>query len=491
MSIRILLADDHQMVRKGLRALLEREPGLEVVAEAGNGQTTMRLARDLAPAVVIMDLAMPDVNGLDIIREVAAAAPGVKIVALSMHADRRLVVNVLKAGAAGYLLKDCAFEELARAIREVMGHKAYISPGLSDLVLQDYLEALRESEARFRTIFQDATIGMALVDLDGRIVESNPALQKMLGYTREDLHFKPFYEFTPEEDAQRCLSYFQEMAEGKRPSFQMEKSFVRKNGRQGWGRLTVSPFRDDRKELRFAIGMVEDITEQKHSEEEIRSYQEQLRSMASDLSLTEEHERRRLATELHDRVGQILALIQIKLGGLRESASPTHLAAPLDEIRRLLEQSIRFTRSLTFELSPPILYDLGFEAAVEWLADTMHEQYGIPIQVHRNGYPPQPLSDEIRVLLFQAVRELLVNVMKHAKARQVQISMAKEGKNLKVTVGDDGVGLGPSPETAFPGAQGFGLFSIRERLKYLGGQLEVLSGPGQGTQVALMVPLRY
>lgn len=491
MSIRILLADDHQIMRNGLRTLLDKEPDLEVVAEAGNAQTTMRLARDLAPEVVIMDLAMPDVNGLDVIREVAAASPSVKIVGMSIHSDRRLAVNVLKAGAAGYLLKDCAFEELARAIREVVCHKTYISQGLSDLVVQDYLEALRESEARFRTIFKDATIGMALVDLDGYIVESNPALQKMLGYSREELHYKPFYEFTPEEDAQRCLNYFQEMVEGKRASFQMEKAFVRKNGRMGWGRLTVSPFRDDRKELRFAIGMVEDITEQKQSEEEIRSYQEQLRSMASDLSLTGEHERRRLATELHDQVGQILALIQIKLGGLRESVSSTHLAAPLDEIRRLLEQSIRFTRSLTFELSPPILYDLGFEAAVEWLADLMHEQYGIPIQVNRDGYPPQPLNDDIRVLLFQAVRELLVNVVKHAKARQVQISMAKEGKNLKVVVGDDGVGFAPSPGNDFPGPQGFGLFSIRERLKYLGGQLEMLSGLGQGTQVALMVPLRY
>jgi signal transduction histidine kinase len=121
----------------------------------------------------------------------------------------------------------------------------------------------------------------------------------------------------------------------------------------------------------------------------------------------------------------------------------------------------------------------------------MHEQYGIPIQVHRNGHPPYPLSDEIRVLLFQAVRELLVNVMKHAKARQVQISMAKEGKNLKVTVDDDGVGLDHDAAQSPTGVQGFGLFSIRERLKYLGGQLEVLSGLGQGTQVALVVPLRY
>jgi len=485
MSIRILLADDHQMLRQGLRTLLEREPDLEIAAEAGNCQAAVRLTKQLAPAVVIIDMAMADSNGLEVIREITTASPGVKIIVLSNHSDRRLVVNVLKAGAAGFLLKDCAFEELARAIREVAARKAYISQGLSDLVVQDYLEALRESEARFRTIFEDAPLGMALVALDGLVVESNPALQKMLGYTREELRHKPFYNFTGEEDAQRCLDYFQEMLRGQRASFRMEKPFIRPDGSRAWGLLSVSPFRDDAEQLRYAIGMVEDITEQKKNEEDIRSYQEQLRSLASDLSLTEENERRRLATELHDQVGQILALAQIKLGALRESVSTTHLAAPLEEIRRLLEQSIRFTRSLTFELSPPILYDLGFEAAVEWLADMMEEQQGLHIQINRNGYPPQPLNEEIRVLLFQAVRELLVNVVKHAQASQVQIAIAKEGKYLKVTVSDDGVGLSPDV------SHGFGLFSIRERLKYLGGQLEVLSAPGQGAQVALMVPLKY
>lgn len=489
MSIRILLADEHQMIRQGLRTLLENEPDLEV-AEAGNGQAVMRLAKELAPAMVILDLALPDINGLDLIRELTGASPGVKIIAMSNHSDRRLVVNVLKSGAAGYLLKDCAFEELTRAVREVASHRAYISPDLSDLVIQDYLGALRESEARFRTIFEDATIGMALVDLDGLIVESNPSLQRMLGYSREELRHKSFYHFTPAEDAQRCLKFFQEMVEGKRASFQIDKPFVRRDGRMAWGRLTVSPFRGDKEHLRFAIGMVQDITEQKKSEEEIRSYQEQLRSLASELSLTEEHERRRLATELHDQVGQILALVQIKLGALRASASAANLTAPLDEIRRLLEQSIRYTRSLTFELSPPILYDLGFEAAVEWLADTMHEQHGIPIQVQRNGYPTHPLSDEIRVIVFQAVRELLANVVKYAKASQVKISLAKENKHLKVMVGDNGVGLDTAPEADINEPRGFGLFSIRERLKYLGGKLEVLSGQGQGTQVALMVPLR-
>jgi PAS domain S-box-containing protein len=490
MAIRILLADDHKIMRQGLHALLEREPDMEVVSEAGDAGATVQMARELSPEVVVMDLAMPGLNGNDIVREVITASPGVKVIALSMHSDRRLVVNVLKSGASGFLLKDCAFEELALAIRTVQGHKTYISPGISDIVVQDYLEALRESEARFRTIFAHATIGMALVDLDGRIVESNPALQEMLGVSREQMYNRVFHDFTGSADAERCTTLFKDLVTGKRPSFQVEKEFTRQDGRRGWGRLTVSPFRVETGDLRFAIAMVEDITDQKQAEAEISTYQEQLRSMASDLSLAEERERRRLATELHDHVGQILALAQIKLGALRESANSNALLAPMDEIRRLIEQTIQYTRSLTFELSPPILYDLGFEAAVEWLADTVREQHGILIQVSNDAHH-KPMNDEFRVLLFQAVRELLFNVVKHAKALVVKVSLNREGMNLRVQVADDGVGLGIDPKSAAAAAQGFGLFSIRERLKHLGGNMEVESEPGRGTQVTLTVPLKY
>jgi len=488
MGIRILLADDYQIARQGLRALLEREPDLEVVAEAENGQTAVRLTRELSPEVAILDLSLPDLQGVELVRQVLTAAPGVRVLAVSMHVDRRFAVNILKAGALGYLLKDCAFEELVQAIRAVVAHKNFISAGLSGLVFQDYMEAIRESETRFRAIFESATIGIALVDRDGRIIESNPALQGLLGYSQEELRHQLFTSFTQPADESRCKELFQELVAGKRDSMQMEKRYVRRDGQVAWGHLTVSPFRGAEDEHQFAIGMVEDVTSRKQAEAEIRTYQQQLRSMASELSLTEERERRRLATELHDHVGQILALAQIKLGALKESAGSTALAGPMDEIRRLIEQTIQYTRSLTFELSPPILYDLGFEAAVEWLAEMMQEQHGLRIEVQTDK-GPKPLDDEIRVLLFQAVRELLVNVIKHAQATRVRVGIGREGTSLRIKVEDNGVGLPVSLDAPLAG-RGFGLFSIRERLKYLGGHLEAESEPGQGTRVSLVVPLK-
>ena len=139
MITKVLIADDHQIVRQGLRNLLEKEPDLKVVAEAEDGRSTVRLARELQPGVIIMDVAMPDMNGIEATRQIVSELPRVKVIALSMYADRRFVVNMLKAGASGYLLKDCAFEELSRAIRAVQAHKTYLSPGVSDILVKDYM----------------------------------------------------------------------------------------------------------------------------------------------------------------------------------------------------------------------------------------------------------------------------------------------------------------------------------------------------------------
>jgi PAS domain S-box-containing protein len=490
MTIEILLADDQKIVRQGLRALLEREADLQVVGEAATGPMMLQQLRELTPDLVLLDLALPELNGVEAIRQILATSPQAKIIALSIYADRRFVVNILKAGASGYLLKDCAFEELLQAIQAVQASKTYISPGLSDIVLQDYIEALRESEARFRAIFEGTTIGIALVDQDGRIIESNPALQRILDYSLTELLHQSFTGFILLEDAPRCQAIFRELMERKRQSYQAEKKYLCRDGRTAWGRLTVSSFQGVKAADHFAICLLEDITERKQAEKEIRTYQEQLRSVASELSLTEERERRRLATDLHDHVGQILALAQIQLGALRESAASTQLAAPMDEVRRLIEHTIQYTRSLTFELSPPILYDLGFEAAVEWLAELIQTQHGITIKVQADR-SAKPLNDEIRVILFQTVRELLVNVVKHNYAKNIRVFIARDDSTLQVRIEDDGLGLGTPSEVSVDAPSGFGFFSIQERLKYLGGHLEVESEQGWGSRVTLRVPLKY
>ncbi|MFZ5447207.1 MAG: response regulator [Thermodesulfobacteriota bacterium] len=137
--IKIVLADDHQIVRHGLRSLLAAEPDMEVVGEADNGRAVVRLVQEKSPQVVIMDISMPDLNGIEATRQILSEIPGIKVIALSMHSDSLFVLNMFKAGASGYLLKDCALEELVKAVRTVLNRKIYLSPGISDIVIKDFV----------------------------------------------------------------------------------------------------------------------------------------------------------------------------------------------------------------------------------------------------------------------------------------------------------------------------------------------------------------
>lgn len=219
-------------------------------------------------------------------------------------------------------------------------------------------------------------------------------------------------------------------------------------------------------------------------------YQEELRSLSSELSLAEERERRRIATDLHDRVGQALAVSKMKLGALRETGAGAGMVERIDDIRNLIEHAIQETRSLIFEISSPILYELGFEAAVSWLAEEMEKQHAI-VSRHRDDGHPKPLDDDIRVLLFQAVNELLINVAKHSRAHQVEITTERDGGRIRVVVEDNGVGWEPAEVRSRWGKnEGFGLFSIRERLKHVDGRIDVESRPGIGTRISVTAPLR-
>lgn len=147
MSTKILLADDHQIMREGLLALLEREPGLEVVGQAADGRAAVRLARELSPQVVVMDVTMPDLNGIDATRQILEENRQIKVVALSMHADRRFVKGMLQAGASAYLLKHSASQELIKAIKLVMNNRVYLSPEVAGVVVEDYKAPTPDSSA--------------------------------------------------------------------------------------------------------------------------------------------------------------------------------------------------------------------------------------------------------------------------------------------------------------------------------------------------------
>ena len=152
MRTKLLLVDDHKIMRHGIRSLLEKETGMEVLEETNNGRTAIELSRNLSPDVIIMDIAMHDLNGIEATRQITTELPEVKVIMLSMHSDRQMVTDALQAGASGYLLKDCEFEELVRAIETVVSNRTYLSPEIADILVENFVRKSSPSESSASSI---------------------------------------------------------------------------------------------------------------------------------------------------------------------------------------------------------------------------------------------------------------------------------------------------------------------------------------------------
>jgi signal transduction histidine kinase len=238
------------------------------------------------------------------------------------------------------------------------------------------------------------------------------------------------------------------------------------------------------------IELRKELAKRQIAEKELLKHQNQLVALNHALSLVEEKQRRKTATYLHDNIGQALSLAIFKIRSLQESDPAKNVKKELAEIKDIVAQTNQRTRSLTFEISPPVLYELGLEPAIEWLVGQFQRQHGITCSFKDDG-ASKHLTDEARILLFQAVRELLINVSKHAHAQTVRVSTARDGNVICISVEDDGIGFNPeSLGKKIARNEGFGLFNIKERLRHLGGELKVSASKGQGTSIMLIAPIK-
>jgi len=375
-------------------------------------------------------------------------------------------------------------------------------------------EVLRRSRERFRRAFTDSPDGVATIDLpEGRYVEVNRRFTVVTGHAFPALCGRSFAAIPLWEGEPRQETLLDEVKRTG-PALERPITLVPRSGEKQAARLSAMVMRLEERPLLLLVirpvgelRRVEAALEKSESRyrdlcKQMLTYQKKLQSLASELSLVEERERRAIATDLHDRIGQTLTVIRMKLHEARQLAAAPQTSpavAPetvakavrlLDDLGDLVRQTIRDTRSLTFELSPPVLYELGLEAALEWLADDFRDRHGLAVKVRDDGRP-KALSEEVRIILFRAVRELLVNTVKHAGARRVEIETRRDGDSIRIMVEDDGAGFDPAGRSAAPaGHQGFGLFNIKERLNHLGGRLEIDSTPGQGTKATLTAPLK-
>lgn len=385
------------------------------------------------------------------------------------------------------------------------------------LAQQDMLE----SQKRFSQFFYASPIPIVISTIDeGRLIDFNECWLKTLGYTREEMIGRTVGELSI-RDPEKRKPLIQKLK--RKGSLKDELIQIRtKSGRIRdilWSaeiidisgeKLMLSQFHDlterqrKEKDLRESKERLEtkvqertaqltainksllaEIQERKLSEKRLRAAQKNLRAMAAEIVLAEERSRQNFATDLHDTVVQTLGAAKLRTEFLREYV-PAEGLRYLDELRNMLSQSITEARLIMAELSPPVLYELGFNPAIQWLAERISSQHDIDIDVETEDQ--EPSRHEVQVLLFQAARELLMNVVKHANARKALVSVKGDEKNIRITVRDDGHGFDGNVSFRTDSSSGFGLFSIRERLRHMGGRLVIKSKPGQGTIVSVTAP---
>ena len=377
--------------------------------------------------------------------------------------------------------------DVASVVREKNGER-YAYGVFTDITEHKRAEGQLKS---LSSIVEQSTEGMALADLNDNLIFVNKAWCKMHGYeSSESLLGKNLGIFHNKKQLKNDVIPFNEEVK-KNGTCRGEVGHITKDGKP-FPTLMTSTLLKDAQGNPFAMaGIAKDITERKRLDDKAFEYQMQLKSLALQLSSTEECERHRLATELHDHIGQSLVFSKLRLDQLRTSQTSGELTEALEEVCNHLGQVIQDTRALTFDLSSPILYELGFEAAVaEWLKDEIRNKHGIEAEFEDDGQP-KPLDDDIRTVLFRNVRELLVNTVKHAQARKVKVCVRRADRNIRVSVEDDGIGFDPVETTSTAAKRAkFGLFSIRQRLEQLGGAIEVDAEPGRGSRISMTAPLK-
>ncbi|HLR76097.1 MAG TPA: PAS domain S-box protein, partial [Balneolaceae bacterium] len=360
------------------------------------------------------------------------------------------------------------------------------------------------SNDQLAAIVNNADDAIFSKDLNGIIMSWNKGAQEIFGYSVDEVIDRPITMLFPEDRLEEENKILGSLKRGNRIK-NYETVRKRKDGTFINVSMTVSPVRNKEGRIVGISKTVRDITKRKRQEERLKilnerleerveqrtaallSYQKQLRSLAMQLSRAEENERKRLAAELHDNLGQMLAVIKMRIDSIQKGQD----LEAISETAQLVDDAIAYARKLMSDLKPPpSLKEKDMSHALKWVIEMM-EQYKLDINFRYNIQDEPTAGEPIQTALVQAVRELLFNVVKHAGTKEAQITLSYPGDQVEVTVEDSGKGFDmKNTELAVTEDSGFGLFHIKERLDILGGGVDIISKRGEGTKVTLIAPLK-
>ena len=344
----------------------------------------------------------------------------------------------------------------------------------------------REVEEERDRLFNLSLDLLAIGDLSGRFLQVNPAWVRVLRWSRDDILDRTWVDLVHPDDRDRAAAALEDLRAGS-PVRDLELRTLARDGSHRWISWSSFPLTA----RRTVFTAARDITDRKAAEAELDRYQQRLRQLASQLSTVEEREMRRLAEILHDTLAQDLFAAQAKLALLEYPERVDDPASVRREVADILRHATELSRTLTFELFPPALYEVGLDAALEWLCRSFRQTRDLPCEFHCEQETGD-LPVEQRTLLYQGARERLGNVFKHAEAHRAAVNLRVRDGHIELQVDDDGRGFDFTALGRDAGedrAGGFGLFNIRERLGQVGGQLGIETSHLGGGRVTLVLPV--
>jgi len=500
---KILAIDDNEINLILLNQIFKLHYPDFLFLKATSGKEGIELAVNENPEIILLDILMPEMNGYEVCAylksdPVTRRIPILMISALGQNPQER--TKGLNAGADAFISKPFSQDELRAQIDVVLRIKKaedLLRKGNEslELLIRDQTTKHLQSEERFLQISEHALEFYWEIDSEGIFNYVSPVIEKILGVKPESIVGEKSYLKLFQLDQDNQKTHPMQISIEEHSSFKdCEIKLKLRGNNKTWLSVSGFPIFDKNSNFYGFRGVSYDITKRKHYEieleksiKQIKNYQKQLKKLNIELTLVEERERRRIAENLHDSLGQTLSLAFIKLSSVVQGNYPPHVQKTLDETSELLNHAISESRTITYDLSPPILYELGLIPAFKWKLEQIEQKHDIKTFLKGENHVIG-IKNEFNIFLYRIVVELLNNVIKHAKANLIEVEVKKDKNFYYISVRDNGIGFQKQLKKLTATSGGFGLMSINERLDSIKGRLEINSELGKGTEAIVIIP---
>jgi PAS domain S-box-containing protein len=350
---------------------------------------------------------------------------------------------------------------------------------------------LSEAEARFRTIFEQAAVGVALIETaTGRYVRVNNRYCELLGFAAGEMIQTTFQSLSHPEDLPQDLDYMKKLIAGHIREFTLERRYYRRDGSIIWVNLTVSPMWRPNEKPEHHIAVIQDIVKRKEAEAALRTANSQLKQLSREMIRIRDSERRHLARELHDEVGQSLAALRINLQLLRTAGDDRERdQCRVNDSVTIIDHILEEVRDLSFSMRPPLLHEAGLAPALRSYFEEQSARTGLPIDF-AGSMDGEPIPPEVSLALFRIAQEALTNAIRHSQAQRIFVTLDQHSDRIKLVIADNGSGIQARTPERVQQRPRLGLLGMEERTALLGGAFTVQSSPGGGTVISVHVPLK-